>query len=367
MSLFELYDVYDYVNILDSDSQKKSYVIKTCIQSFINEIDELSVNFYDQWKYLDPQLIDFNRHGQFDQRPTLIFQHMNKGALGLITTTTTTFSLDPNLISADNLSTSVNTFINEEKLDWNTTFSLTPENKVQFVFGAIASTSPEQLFASRSVYAYAPFDLPPPLNEKPVFYNKYNINAWGINSITQQVGISGGTYLSDTPLTYAEGIHAPQKLYVPYQTVDSETGVVSTFYASIPPQATWVEGCLAVSGGFQLGTVENEIVVSSGGLLDVPAQENIVTPLSLCILIVMSGLVIYYHKNIYLRTFGLLSIVIAVISLLKQNSDTTALKENSRKVWKEDGHLFYEPPSGDTDTLKEKLGNLLLTPSFMVS
>lgn len=367
MSEFEVYDLYDYIHVLNSSAQKKSYVMKTCLQSLKNNINELSVNFYDQWKYLDQTLYDFNRHGQFDQRPTLIFEQANKGVLGLITTTTSTFSIDPNIYSADNLSTSVNSYLNEEKPEWNVTFSISPENHVNFIFGVIPSTSPQQLYASRSVYAYVPPDLPPPLNEKPMFFNKYNINAWGINSITQKKGISGGLYESETPLTFASGIQAPEKLFVPYQSVDSETGQVTTFYASIPPQATWVEGCLAVSGGFQLGTLEKEIVVSSGGLIDIPSQETLIISASLCILIGMSLVLIYYHQNKYYKVLGLFTIVLAIISLLKQNSEDSALKEDSIKVWKQDGHLFYEPPEGDTETIKQKLINLIQTPLFMSS
>ena len=344
-------DTYDYVNTLQAGSQKKSYVLKTCLQSLERSLEEEdifssdSITFYQQWRYLHPQLFDFREHGQYKQNPTLIFERFDEIIVAF--PSITTFSLAPGLYTAEQLSKSVNEFLETSLTDWNISFSLTSNNKIQFSFGTIAPGGfGVQEYASRTVYSYKPPDLPVPININPIFYDFYNISSWGLNSLTSQIPIGGGFIRADDPLQSVSNLKAPEKLVVPYQSIDPGTGnILSTFYASIPTNAPWIEGCLALSGNFVIGGSENEIVVSTGGLVDTPVQDTLITSASLCILIGMSILVIYFHNNIYLRGLALVSIVLSVVSLLKQNSDTTAFQEDSSKIWSPTGRLLYTPPS----------------------
>ena len=345
-------DTYDFVNTLQAGSQKKSYVLKTCLQSLERSLEEEdifnsdSITFYQQWKYLHPQLFDFREHGQYKQNPTLIFERFDEIVVAF--PSVTTFSLAPGLYTAQQLSKSVNEFLETSLTDWNISFSLTSNNEIQFSFGVVAASGipGQQEYASRTVYSYKPPDLPLPININPIFYDFYNISSWGLNSLTSQIPIGGGFIRGEDPLQSVSNLIAPEKLVVPYQSIQPGTGkILSTFYASIPHNSPWVEGCLAVNGNFVIGGSENEIVVSTGGLVDTPVQDTLVTSASLCILIGMSILVIYYHNNIYLRGLALVSIVLSVVSLLKQNSDTTAFQEDSSKIWSSTGRLLYTPPS----------------------
>ena len=320
------FDTYDYINTLQAGHQKKSYIIKTCKQSEENNLS-LFVTFYDQWKYLPSELFDFVKHGQFSQYPSIIFEDFNQGDL---LPRFTVLSITAQLYTAEHLSTTVNEFITDTLSAWNTTFSLTPDNRVQFSLGSIPSGSPQQ-YASRTVYANVDFD---PFNVN--FYDYYNIHSWGLNSLTQKIAIAGGTIQGFAPLRSITDIVAPQHLVAPYQTIE-EGKIISTFYAGIPPNASWIDGCLAVSGDFVMGTDAQQIIVSSGGVIDVVPPETLVISASLCILIGLSILLVYYHSNFYLKALGLVCIVLGILGLLKQSDNP--FQESGEKLWENSGGL----------------------------
>ena len=342
---------YDYITTLQSGTQTKSYVLKTCNQSFLNGLG-IEKSFYDQWNYLPPKLYDFVQLGQFASTASLVFDHIDY-RLFLPFTTSTTLSIRPEIYTPSQLLQSIRSFITTSLSGWNLTATITADSKLQFFLGGIPPSNP-QSYVSRTIYAPRIADLSPPLNLNPIYMDTYNMTSWGFNYITQQIPKEGGSIVGQNSLRSVTLV-APQTLYVPYQRIASGR-VISTFYSLIPSEANWVEGCLAVQANVQLGT-QRDISISTGGLFIAPIPETIWTPTSLCIMIVLGLFTLSLESSIYIKMLALLSIILGIISLTKQSSERSEL-HSSPGVWNSQGHLIYTPFSQGLQS--NKFATLLL-------
>ena len=298
--------------------------------------------FYSQWKNLPPLLYDFIQQGNLVNRPTLVFTNIDNKLI-FPATTSTTFTIPPDIYTPTQLLNKLDSFISTSLSNWNLSASITSEHKIQFLLGGISVASP-QPYVSRTIFAPVSPDLPPPFNLNPQYYNTYNLTTWGFNSVTQNISRSGGTLRGQQGLHIVNDIKVPQTLYVPYQTLNFSTGLVSsTFYAAVPRSATWVEGCLAVQPNVQLG-LQREISMSTGGLVNVLPRDTLWTPASLVLMIGLAVTALALRANIYLNFFAVLCILLAVIALTRQSSESSELL-SSPGIWTSDGHLIYTPLS----------------------
>jgi hypothetical protein len=353
-------DTYDYLNSLFSQGQKKSYVLKTCHQSLRNTLNPF-VSFYSQWNYLPPLLYDFNAQGQFPARPTLVFENYSFKDLGVVPwKTSTIFYMAQDIHTPTQLLSTLQNFITTSLSGWNVTPSI-QDHKLTFTLAGIPTVSP-QTYVSRTIFAPLVSDFPPPFNQNPLFFDEYNLTVWGFNSLTSQIPRSGGVLQATASLLSVSNIERPQRVTVPYQVIDDVKGTVSTsFYSSIPSPATWVEGCLAISSGFQSDITYT--TVGSGGLIHQSPQNIWLTSATLLATLFVSVLCIWRFKNIYVTALCVGVICMSTVALLQQTPETSIINETSQ-IWTQDGHLRVSP---DESPLVDQSNSLLLLQSSFLN
>jgi len=302
---------------------------------------------------LPPVLFDFGQLGQLNNSASLVFDHIDY-RLFLPFTTSTTYTVFPDLYTPSQLLGNLQTFFTSSLSGWNISASITPDYKLQFLLGGVPPSSP-QLYVSRTIYAPLIPDLPPPLNLNPLYLDRYNLTSWGFNSITLQIPRTGGIIGGRQRLNRVTNLQAPQNLYAPYQYITSGS-VNSTFFSLVPHEASWVEGCLAVQPNFQLG-IQRNVTLGTGGLLNLRAPDSIWTPVSLCALILIGILTLGSRSSIYTKLFALFSIVLGVVSLTRQRSESSEVA-TSPGIWNQQGRLIYTPIVSGTQ-MSQKLIALL--------
>ena len=353
-------DTYDYLNSLFSNKQKKSYVLKTCHQSLRNTLNPF-IPFYNQWRYLPPLLYDFNAQGQFQARPTLVFENYSFKDLGVLPwKTSTAFYMAQDIYTPSQLLSTLQNFITTSLSGWNVTPSI-QDDKLTFTLAGIPTVSP-QIYVSRTIFAPLASDFPPPFAQNPLFFDEYNLSMWGFNSVTSQIQRSGGILEATASLRSLTTIESPSTVTVPYQVIDELSGTVSSsFYSSIPSQATWVEGCLAISSGFQSDTAYT--TVGTGGLIHQSTQNIWLTSATLLATLFVSVLCIWGNKNIYVTALCLVVMTMSTVALLQQTPETSLLNETSQ-IWTPEGHLRVSP---DESPLVDQTNSLLLLQSAFLN
>ena len=204
-------------------------------------------------------------------------------------------------------SNSLQNFLNDN-LDWTITSSFT-NNSLTFYF-------PVSGDASRTIFAQDEFSS-----------NMYGGNLSTDTTSLQWIGSGGGSISAG--VIFPHKLIPPQDLYVPYLEFSADyTSFTDRFFARIPRNATFFDGCSAIGG-------VNDLLPNPFGVVD-----NVQPSQTLKVLFTLFGVVILLSRPSGPIFFvGLLFLLIGVIlQSAKEPKD-----DGLGRVWNADGTLIQYP------------------------